>query len=185
MGQGVLRMDDANQALELGVRNRLHEAISGSPGLHFRELQRRTGIAVGSLQYHLDFLERVHLVRRVKEGKFVRYYSVRGEQLGEGQRTLSLLRQESIRRIVLFLLSPAPHKANNLDISKGIGLSPSTVSWHLQKLLEAGIVVKEQRGREAYFVVANPGQAGQLLVQHRKSFFDELVDNFAEVWQQL
>ncbi len=178
-------MDDAEQALELSVRNRLHDAIKDSPGLHFRELQRRTGIAVGSLQYHLEFLERVHLVRKVKEGKFVRYYSVRGEQLGEQQRTMSLLRQDSIRKIVLFLLSPQPRPANNLQLSQGVGLSPSTVSWHVQKLLEAGVVLKEQRGRETFFSVRNPAQTAQLLIHHQKSFFDELVDNFAEVWQQM
>ncbi|HIH17151.1 MAG TPA: winged helix-turn-helix transcriptional regulator [Candidatus Diapherotrites archaeon] len=178
-------MDDAEQALELNVRNRLYDAVNESPGLHFRELQRRTGIAVGSLQYHLDFLERVHLVRKVREGKFTRYYSVRGEQLGEGQRVMSLIRQDSIRRIVLFLLHPRPRQANNLEISRGIGLSPSTVSWHLQKMLEANLALKEQRGREAFFSLANPVQVAQLLVQHRKSFLDELVNNFAEVWQQI
>ncbi|MDO8625738.1 MAG: winged helix-turn-helix transcriptional regulator, partial [Candidatus Diapherotrites archaeon] len=72
----MLRKRFEDTTLELGTRNRLYAIIEESPGLHFRELQRRSGIAVGSLQYHLDFLQKRSFVQTVREGKFVRYYAM-------------------------------------------------------------------------------------------------------------
>ncbi len=94
------------KALQLDVRKRIYTEIERAPGLHFREIQRRTSLAVGSLQYHLDYLQKHHIVRTQSEGKFVRYYSVRGEQVGEGpqmvsgQNTMAFLRHESTRKII-------------------------------------------------------------------------------------
>ena len=99
------------RALQLDVRRKIYEIVEQSPGLHFREIQRRSGLAVGSLQYHLDYLQKHHILRTQNEGKFVRYYAVRGPQVEEandqtqaGQKTMAFLRHESTRKIILFLL---------------------------------------------------------------------------------
>lgn len=173
-------MEDSEDALALGVRRQIYTTVENSPGLHFRELQRRTGIAVGSLQYHLGYLEKKQLIRTERNGKFVRYFSLRGRQLGEQSADMALLRQGSIRRIVLFLMT---HKrANNAAISKAVGLSPPTTSWHLNKLLTAGMVEKKRRGRKSFFYLTDKNRVAQLLVGYRKSFLDEMVDNFVEIW---
>ncbi len=176
-------MDEAEQALELGARKKIFSTIDSSPGLHFRELQRRTGIAVGSLQYHLDFLEKKHLIRVVKDGKFSRYFSIRGKQLGESQNTMSLLRKEKVRKIILFLLEKK--KANQLSIANAAGLSTSTTSWHLSQLMEKGLLSRELSGRETFFSVKEPEKVAGLIVSHRKSFLDELVDSFVEIWEEI
>lgn len=41
---------------------RIYNTISGSPGIHFRELKRRVGIAYAALQYYLEFLEKHNLI---------------------------------------------------------------------------------------------------------------------------
>ncbi|MFH1224337.1 MAG: winged helix-turn-helix transcriptional regulator [Candidatus Diapherotrites archaeon] len=176
-------MEEDDSALALDVRRKIYETIDKSPALHFREIQRRTGVGVGALQYHLEFLRKSQLLRAEKDGKFVRYFSVRGKQLGEQGKEMSLLRQDSIRKIVLHLLT---HKrSNNLSISKAVGLSPPTTSWHLNKLIEAKIVEKRRRGRKSFFYLTDKGKTAELIVEHRKSFLDEMVDNFAEVWEEL
>ena len=58
-------MDDFEEALALEVRRKIYEEIKASPGLHFRELQRRVGLATGSLQYHLDYLAKYKAVDKV------------------------------------------------------------------------------------------------------------------------
>ena len=176
-------MDDLDKALSLDVRSKIYRLIDRNPGLHFREIQRRTNFAVGSLQYHLEYLQKKHLVKIEKDGKFVRYYSVRGPQLGEATKTMALLRQKSVRKIVIFLLTEK--RANHFTISNAVELSPSTVSWHLNKLLESGVVIREKQGRESIFHVANPETSAQLLIRHKKSFLDEFVDNFVEIWEEL
>jgi predicted transcriptional regulator len=175
--------EDAPETLALESRNKVYQIIEASPGLHFRELQRRSGLAVGALQYHLDTLQKNHLIRVEKQGRFNRYFSVRGAQLGEQEKTISVLRQESARKIILFLLEKK--QANNFDIANVSKLSASTVSWHLTKLVEAGIVSEKRAGRQKLFFVSNPQQTAQLLVSYKKTFFDELVDNFVDTWQEL
>ena len=177
-------MEDAlEKALRVEARKKIYENVNSSPGLHFRELQRRTDLAVGSLQYHLDYLVKVHLVKVQKEGKFIRYYSIRGKQLGEDTKAMSMLRQESIRKIILFLLEKK--RANNLKISAAIGLSPSTTSGYLTKLTEGEFVEKKQSGRQSYFCLINPEQMKNILIEHRGSFLDSVVNSFVEIWEEL
>ncbi len=175
--------EDQQKSLELGTRGKIYRIIRKSPGLHFREIQRRSKLAIGNLQYQLEVLQKNHLVKTIKHGKFVRYYSVRGEPAEADTGVLSLLRQDSIRKIVLFLLTEK--RGTNFSIASAIGLSPSTTSWHVKKLLDAGIVEKRSRGKKRLFFLTNPEQVSTLLVNYRKSFLDELVDNFVETFQEL
>ncbi len=175
--------EQLDEALALDVRNKIYRAISKNPGLHFRELQRRSKVATGSLQYHLEFLQKRHLVRADRQGKFVRYYSVRGRQLGELQPIMNLLRQESLRKIMLFLLTKK--RANNEKIAAVVGLSPSTVSWHMLKLVEAGIVEKRRVGRKTFFYIIEPERTAELLRSYKRSFLDEMVDGFVAMWEEL
>lgn len=174
-------MDELEQALKLEVRKKIYNTIKRNPGLHFRELQRRVGIATGAMQYHLDYLMKKHLIKTEREIKFLRYYLVR--QTFEETDLMSLLRQESIRKIIVFLMQR--RFANNTNISQVVGLSPSTTSWHLEKLVENGVVEKSRRGRKTYFKIVDKERIANLLVSYRRSFMDEVVNNFVEVWEEI
>jgi len=177
------------KALQLNVRKRIYDTVEASPGLHFREIQRRTGLAVGSLQYHLDYLQKHHILRTQTEGKFVRYYSVRGPsvethpQTQIGQQTMAFLRHASTRKIILFLLTEK--RANNERIAEQIALSPSTTSWHLDKLVEAGVLQRSREGRKTFFTLVSPESAKHLLVNFKQSFLDQAVDNFVDLTLEL
>ncbi|HLC79813.1 MAG TPA: winged helix-turn-helix transcriptional regulator [archaeon] len=173
--------DELELALKLDVRKKIYNTIKKNPGLHFRELQRRVGIATGAMQYHLDYLVKKHLVKIEREVKFIRYYLVRQEF--EETALMSLLRQESIRKIIVFLMQR--RFANNMTVASSIGLSASTTSWHLEKLAEAGIVEKIPRGRKTYFKIIDKQRIANLLVDYRRSFLDEMVNNFVEVWEEI
>jgi len=174
---------DLDKALALSARDKIYRAITKNPGLHFRELQRRTGLATGSLQYHIDYLSRRRLIKSVKQGKFVRYYSASGEQFGENETLMNLLRQESLRKIMLFLLTK--RSATNLTISSAIELSPSTISWHLSKLVENNVVGVRKRARKKYFYLLEPEKVMEMLRSYKKSFLDELVNHFVEIWEEM
>lgn len=173
-------MTELEEVLTVKAREKIYRTIDKNPGLHFREIQRRTDLAVGSLQYHLDYLQKQHLIRAEKQGKFIRYYSIRGKQLGEDKEIMSLLRQDSIRKIILFLLQNK--RANNLRISNAVGLSPSTTSGYLTKLVEQGVADKRQRGRKSFFYLRESERIAGLLVEYRKSFLDDMVDSFVDIW---
>lgn len=174
-------MDELSDALALEARQKIYNVLKDSPGLHFREIQRRTGFATGLLQYHLDYLIKKHLIRQIKEKKFTRFYLIREEQVDEKE--MAALRQEGQRKIIMLLLNKK--RATNKQIAKAILISPSTASFHLSKLLENGLITRVRKGKKTYFYLVEPEKHANLLVSYKKSFFDEMVDNFVEVWQQI
>ena len=173
-------IDALDEAVALSTRDRIYSTISKNPGLHFREIQRRTGIATGALQYHIDYLQKKHLVRSEKDGKFSRFYAIRGEEVDT--ELMSLLRQDSVRSIVLFLMKR--RRATLPHIAKDVSLSVSTTSFHLQKLLIGNIVGQKNYGKKTYFFLNDKDRILELLLTYKSSFLDEVVDNFVDIWEK-
>jgi len=167
------------QALE--ARQQVFEFIQRFPGLHFRELQRRLGLAVGTLQYHLAQLESEKLVIGRKDGEYTRYYAV-GVITDRDRILLQFMRQTPIRHILLHLLENKT--ANHKQLTAQIGLSPATASWYLGKLLDAGLVAKKKSGREVFYTLSSANEVARTMVTYRASFLDKLVDRFAEIWEK-
>lgn len=174
-------MDALEQALKLDIRKKIYIVIKKNPGLHFREIQRRVGIATGALQYHLDYLVKKHLIRTEREKKFLRYYLIR-ETFDETV-LMALLRQDTMRKIVVFLMGKRFAHVNT--ISRSVGLSVSTVSWHLEKLVEAGFAEKRKMRKKFFYSLKEKDRIASLLVGYRKSFLDSVVDNFVEMWEEI
>ncbi len=167
--------------IELKTRRKVYELIRKSPGIHFRELERRLGMAVGNLQYHLQYLEEKDLIKSEQDGKYTRYFP-REHPLGKIDREiLSSLRRRASRHILIYLLRNP--NASNIDISKNVHLSPSTVSWHLNKLVEKEIVDRRREGRRTFFRVKDPERVARLLIMFKESFLDKLVEGFVETWE--
>lgn len=165
---------------ELETRKKIYELIRDSPGIHLRELERQLNIVVGNLQYHLHYLEKKNLIFSIKDENYVRYF-IRDRILEVNERELlSILRRTACRHILMNLLQYG--SMNNKDLSVAINLSPSTVSWHLNKLLKAKVIEKERTGRISNFKIVDPELIAGLLIRYKKSFLDSLLDNFIEMW---
>jgi len=50
----------------LDTRKRLIALIRDQPGIHFRELHRQSGLAMGELEYHLGILEKMEIITKKK-----------------------------------------------------------------------------------------------------------------------
>jgi predicted transcriptional regulator len=167
--------------LELEARRRIYEIVVASPGLHFRELQRRSNVAYGALQYHLEFLIKHGLVAEEKGKEYSRFFPANFKSIRERE-IISLLRQASIRRILLLLLEFP--QSRNKDLMEKLGLSAPTISWHIGRLLQAGAIVQDKKGKETVFSVSEAEVVTQLLVTYKSSFLDKIVDRFVEVWEE-
>lgn len=170
-----------DEVLELEARRRIYDALVRSPGLHFRELQRRVGSAYGALQYHLEFLIRHGLVVEEKGREYSRFFPAHFRSIRERE-LMSLLRQESIRRILLHLLEHP--RSRNKDLVEKLQLSAPTISWHLGRLRDAGAITSARKGAELLFSVSEPEVVTHLLVTYKSSFLDKIVDGFVEVWER-
>ena len=166
--------------LDLEVRRKIYDTICAYPGIHMRELQRKTSLATGSLDYHLHFMHKNGLIRVEKDDRFTRYYNAAESFSDQEKQTLSILRQEKLRHIVLFLLQKK--HASATDISKATGLQPSNLSGHLKTLQKNCILEHKKKGRYRLYQVTDKDTIIKCLMVHKKSFLDQLVDNFISAW---
>lgn len=174
-------MENIDPALELEARKQIYQTVLKSPGLHFRELQRRTDFVTGVLQYHLDYLKKNGLLVEEKDRDYSRFFVV--DEMGEDdRRVLSFLRQRTVRKILMHLLVN-PHTKHK-DIAREVSVSPSTLSWHLKRLTDAGVLLSDTKGRESYFSILDSNRIIRLLVTYRASFLDKLVDQFIDSWTE-
>lgn len=160
----------AEDIFEVDTRREIYGALQASPGAHFSKLQRELDLATGTLQYHLKVLVDRELVEVRRDGRYTRYFpSFQVDR--RDKEALGLLRQETPRRIVLDLLE---HGASQLtDISDRLDLAPSTVSFHLDKLMDASLAERPERGR---YRIVDPDRLQDLLVTYQESFADQAVD---------
>lgn len=170
-----------NGHLDLEVRRRIYDCIVGSPGLHFREIQRRTGLATGSLDYHLHFLHKNGLLRTEHDKNYVRYYPLTKNWTEEEKDVLNLLRNEKIRHILVFLIEKK--KSTPLKISEATFISLSTLSWYLKQLQQKGVITQTKKGRFRIYKVRDPELIVKYLLAHKTSFLDAVVDRFIETWE--
>ena len=162
---------------DISTRRKIYEEIVMNPGLHFRELQRRLRIPVGVLQYHLMILEKEEIIISKMDGKYRRYFANTTMNIEE-RKIMGVLRDSISREIVIFLIENG--KSRHSDIATHLKLSPSTLSYHIAKLLNHEIIVKEVSGREVYYYVKDENTVAHTIIKYKKSFFDSLVDNFAD-----
>lgn len=147
-----------------------------------REIGRDLDIPMGTLEYHLHYLVKSNLLVIRQDPRYTRYFA-EGELSRRDKDVLAVLRQKVPRQIAAHLLL-APGSSHGALLAK-FALAPSTLSFHIKKLVSAGIVAQQKSGRENLYTVVEPELVARVLVQHRESFFDDVIDRFAEVWQGL
>jgi len=168
--------------LELDARRRIYDCISKSPGLHFREIQRRTNLATGALDYHLHFLHKHGLIRIEKTAGFVRYYTTDVAYDQADKELLNLLRHDTIRHILICLIEKKQPNAS--DIAKVLQISQSNLSWYLKTLEEKNIIVHKKKGRFRFYSVVDKDRIIKCLLTYKASFMDEIVDRFIAAWEE-
>lgn len=170
---------DEEEVLSLERRRRVYHAVRAHPGLHLRALERELDISLGDLRYHLEYLEKRGLVTSASDGYRRTYFSARDVYLGD-RAVLALLRQRAPRTIILHLML---HEASTFEaIRQALGVSKSTLSFHLGKLTARGLLTTQRvEGRNAYRLV-NREEVANLLVTYRQSFLDAAIDRVLEVW---
>lgn len=167
--------DSLKDPLDLETRKRIYECVRTNPGVHFREIQRRTSMSIGVLEYHLNHLVDRGLLTVDRAESFSRYFP--GGQIDKGkQRILSALRQEIPRGMILFLLRKPG--ATHGELLANFTISGGTLSYHISKLASMGVLQVEKVGRESRLTVIDPDKVADLLIVYRRTFLDKLVDDF-------
>jgi len=164
------------------TRQTIFEFVRDTPGMHLRGVQQELGIPLGTVEYHLRELVRLGLVTEREDGIYRRYY-VAGQLGGVDRELIAALRPEIPRRIVMhLLLNPG---LNFGQVKAAFDISGSTLHYHLKKLEKRGVIERRREGRETFFWVPNEREVAKVLLAHKKSFGDALLDDWASTWDQI
>ncbi|MGQ0798154.1 MAG: winged helix-turn-helix transcriptional regulator [Methanobacteriota archaeon] len=167
---------------ELESRRRIYDFLVANPGVHLRRIGQNLGMSTGMLSYHLGVLERRGVLKSEELGHRKRYFIARAFADVQ-RRILGVLREDVPRRIVMDILQYG--QRSFADLLAASGVSKSTLSYHLHKLLAREILVRTKRGRESVFAIKDMAEVVDIVVANRRSFHDDAVDRFVETWGKL
>lgn len=130
--------------LEHPARARLVQLIQAEPGVHFQDLVRRAGLSNGAAVHHLGKLAGAGLVSSRPLGRYTCYFP------GPSPDRSSLVaapvtRSDGARRILAELT--AQPGLSGVDLAARLGVQPSTITYHVKRLQEAGLVSAARDGR--------------------------------------
>ena len=164
-------------SVTLDPRNNILEFIRKNPSTHLRKIKNTLGYSMGTIQYHVAKLENDGVIFSKRTGFYKNYFHV-----GESDQTdvMSILNLESPRRILLYVAKNEP--CSHMDIAKGIGLSSSTVSWHMKKLVDKGIIQLRYDGKFSIYLIKNKSELLPLLSKFKSSTWNDMVDNMTEMF---
>ena len=141
-------------------RRRIYDHIRRMPGIHLRQIQRDLGMSMGTLEYHLRRLEKSGLVVTRETNRFKSYFAL-GELDRRDKDYLYYIRQRMPRRIAAEIARDAELPLK--DLVQRMPIAPSTLSFHLKKLVRSQIVFEYTQGREKFLRLANPVRMHRLL----------------------
>ena len=132
------------------LRLRIVEALERSPGIHFRELQRRLSAANGTLRHHLDTLAKEGVVTVVPvNGRTCYYFGapaqveiLEGTGVTDDSRAAAMMPVglSEVQRVVVARLTEDEDPASQAQLARDLGRSRASVHSAISVLRKRGIL---------------------------------------------
>jgi len=157
------------ELLSLASRKRIFEHVEAHGGAHLREIGRKCEVPLGTALYHLDRLEAEGLITVRRDGRYKRYFAANG--LGRREKDLlSAFRHAVPRRIAAALVERTA--LTQRELCALIGVSRSTLSFHVNSLIDKGILRREPARPENRYLLEDVELTSAILVKYRDSLGD-------------
>jgi len=176
--EGSKRFDRRTQ----DTRQAICTLIKKNPGLHLSKIAEMLNMRTSLAEYHLLYMERENTILSIKEdrGYYKRFYLKDFDLGAQDKKILALLRHKSLLKIALILIKNP--RLKHKELSMKLKLSPSTLSYHLNILLENDIIDVFHYGKEKGYSLKNEKE---LLWIIRKYKLGVLIEGFKDVWDDL
>ena len=174
--------NDDSQLQNDSIQSTLLKHIEEYPGLRYRQLLRLTNIVNGVLSYHLKRLEKSNQIRvNRSKRKETRYYPINTSD--EEFRIIGYMRNEPSSRIILYLLEHRSCSFN--EIVEYTDKAPSTISWHLKRLKDAGVVSLRYYKQHQVYELTNSEVVAETLYKYKDRIADKIIDNYTHMIESL
>lgn len=161
------------------TRRRILDFITSHPGAHLRDICRALGLAMGDVQYHIRRLERDGRIHSVRRGLYRFFYPA--NLFGERQRdVLSVLSLDRPRELLLNIIE---HPGSTQEaLAEATKVSQPTVSWHLKRLVDLGIVGRQQDGRVVTYSVTGGAEIAAFIKTYHPTVWERWSSRLADIF---
>ncbi len=144
-------------ALEHETRTAIYDHIRAHPGIRLGTLAQDLGINRGTLRYHLGKLQEFGMIATAAVEGQTGYFENRQKYSVLEEKVLIHLRNRNTQEILAILLeSPGTSRR---ELAERIGITASSVSWHLRRLKTDGIVLQEKTGGDVRYSLSRESAA--------------------------
>lgn len=127
-----------------GTANMILETIKQNPGWHLRKIKQYLNISMGTVQYHLDRLEKSGKITSTRNGLYKHYFPS-GMFKENEQQIIKFLTQETTREIIMLIMED--QNLSQTDLVSKIQISSASISWHIKRLMDARILQESKDGK--------------------------------------
>jgi len=153
----------------IGTRKTVLAAVRKDPGCSLSDLERSLPVAMGTIRHHLTALEKCELIKR-EEKRFFCMEDVRHCD----RRWISLLQRSTTRALILYLYYN-DHVTTGW-ILNDFRLSPSTISYHLKRAENVGLIKSERSGKIKMYSLVDRDKVESFFIRYEHTFKDIVLD---------
>lgn len=124
-------------------RQTIHQMIETRPGIHYKQLVRALGQPDGTVKHHLDKLVQGGLVTTAPGAGYTCYF-IAGEA-DRHTRDASSCLKSPVAQGLMQTIQERPGITGK-QAAERLGVTPATVHYHLKRMDEAGLLIREREG---------------------------------------
>jgi DNA-binding MarR family transcriptional regulator len=136
------------EILDQYVRGKIHGYILANPGDHYSSIRNALDLTNSSLAYHLGVLEKEDLVKSMRDGMYKRFYPMGARFPDDGGSPFSPIQKRMVQ-----IIRETPGICQK-DVASVLGVSSSTVSYHITRLVERDLITSKRRGMRTTYYIA-------------------------------
>ena len=161
---------------------RVLQYIQENPGCHLRKIKRELAMSMGTIQYHLNLLDKQGKVSTERQNLHKYYFPIGLFEQNERD-ILKILNQETAREILMIILEKKPTQT---DIANIIKISGASVNWHIKRLVELGLVLEQKEGKfKRYTLGIDSKNIVSLMKNYHPNIWNRWSNRLAEMFLSL
>jgi predicted transcriptional regulator len=175
--EGSLQPEDS-------ATDQILQFIRENPSCHLRKIKKELDLAMGTVQYHLDKLEKAGRITSQRQGLH-KYYFVIGAFEENEKQLLEVLSNETAREILMFIIEQKKYPSQS-EISKHMRISSPSVSWQIKRLQDYRVIDEIKEGKfKRYKLHGDSNQVVALLKNYYPSIWNRWSNRLAEMFLSL
>ena len=163
---------------ELGeTADRILQFIQNNPGCHLRGIKDMMQISQGTVQYHTDRLEKMGRITSTTSCLYKHYFPVGVFQNNEKE-ILQILSQETTRQILMYIVEQ--QSPTQTDIVNSVGISASSVNWHMKRLLEFKLVDEIKEGKYKRYQLHDRKVSSKYITALMRNYYPAIWEKWSD-----